>query len=70
MRDPDRIDNVLDALEAYWTDNPDLRLAQIVGNAGQRNGFGTDPYYMEDDALLRYLEVKNSSRDGGTIDGS
>lgn len=54
-RDPERIDNVLDVLERRWKDAPDLRLAQIVGNAGQANGYGTDPYHMEDDELLAYL---------------
>lgn len=55
MRDPDRINKILDDLEEYWKENPDLRLAQIIGNAGQENGYDKDPYYMEDDELLSYL---------------
>lgn len=58
MRDPERIDSIADALEEYWSDHPDLRLAQIVGNAGKELGYGNDPYYMEDDELLKYLNNK------------
>ena len=32
MRDPARIDEVLEALRVYWIDRPDLRFCQIVGN--------------------------------------
>lgn len=33
MRDPKRIDRILKLLRAYWTQYPDLRLGQILGNA-------------------------------------
>lgn len=59
MRDKNRIDEVLEELEEYWKENPDLRLSQIVGNAGQDRGYGTDPYHMEDDEILSYLEENN-----------
>lgn len=59
MRDEDRIDDVLAALEEHWREHPQLRLAQIVGNIGQEQGYGTDPYYLEDSDLLRSLESKN-----------
>lgn len=59
-RDPDRIDEVLDELEDYWKDNPDLRLGQIVGNAALRRGYSyRDPYHMDDNELLTYLKAKN-----------
>lgn len=58
MRDDERIDRLLDALEERWKENPDLRLAQIVGNAGQENGYGKDPYHMEDEEFLSYLESR------------
>lgn len=56
MREEERIDDVLDELEEYWRRNPDLRLAQIIGNAGQDIGHGKDPYYMQDEELLSYLK--------------
>lgn len=59
MRDENRIDEVLEELEDYWKDNPDLRLAQIIGNAGQESQYGTDPYHMEDEELLSYLQLRN-----------
>lgn len=33
MRDPKRIKRILKLLEVYWTQYPDLRLGQILGNA-------------------------------------
>jgi uncharacterized protein YihD (DUF1040 family) len=56
MREEQRIDDLLDKLEEYWRSNPDLRLVQIIGNAGQDRGYGKDAYYMEDEELLSYLE--------------
>lgn len=35
MRDPIRIDEVLEVIRIYWKQNPDLRLGQIVSNATQ-----------------------------------
>jgi hypothetical protein len=53
MRDPARISPLLKELEAYWLENPDLRLGQIVVNASQQSSTsGVDPFFIEDDALL------------------
>ena len=51
MRDPKRIDTVLQVLEYYWKQNPDMRLGQLIGNVAR------DPelYYMEDDKLMRRI---------------
>lgn len=51
MRDPERIDVVLDTIREYWKKNPDLRLCQIIGNAldGEMSGAG---YNTEDHELL------------------
>jgi hypothetical protein len=38
MRDPKRIDRVLELLAQYWHAAPDLRLGQIVGNFTPRRG--------------------------------
>ncbi len=49
----DRIDQIHDViyfLEKYWKQNPDLRLAQILGNK-----FPGDNYYTKDQDILDYL---------------
>lgn len=51
MRDPNRIDAILEAIEVYWKENPDLRLMQLLLNAATT----IDPYYLEDEALLTLL---------------
>lgn len=56
MRDPKRIDPFLKRLSAVWKANPDLRLGQLVVNA-----LGPDPFYVEDDDLLRRLEEYTKS---------
>ena len=52
MRDPNRIDEVLDLLKIYWKKHPDLRLAQIVGNCSPHRV----SYNLEDDILIEYLK--------------
>lgn len=65
MRDPNRIPRILNLLRAYWEENPDLRLGQIVVNLTPDQNhisvlcardtdypFETDmanPFYVEDD---------------------
>lgn len=64
MRDPKRIDRVLELLAKYWHAAPDLRLGQIVVNClptEERSGSGNgrvwksegpiDPFYAEDDVI-------------------
>lgn len=52
MRDPKRIKRMLKLIEEIWTDNPDLRLCQLLGNA-----FGAiDPYNIEDEELEKMLK--------------
>jgi hypothetical protein len=58
-RPPERIDTVLSELESYWKEHPDLRLGQIISNISNKNGFGDDPFYMEDDTVLNQLQHYN-----------
>jgi uncharacterized protein YihD (DUF1040 family) len=51
MRDPNRIPEVIEALQDFWEQNPDLRLAQIICLCNH----GVDPFYLEDDNLLRNI---------------
>jgi len=73
-RDPQRIDDVLVALGAYWKANPDLRLCQIIGNFlsdehAHRDIFlhrnqpdmSSRGYNTEEPALLKWLRLQNRS---------
>lgn len=51
MRDPARIDRILDKIRAYWRANPDLRLAQIVVNAARPTEPAPHVFYVEDDRI-------------------
>ncbi len=57
MRDPKRIDIVLDELRDYWHSHPDYRLGQIVVNIVGRSGYRerSDIFLMEDDVFLEWL---------------
>lgn len=52
MRDPKRIDHILNRLKQVWETHPDLRLGQLILNVVE------DPtlYYIEDDDLIDRLE--------------
>lgn len=51
MRDPARIDQVLDTIRSIWKSNPDLRLMQLLGNL-----YHSGPeYYMEEPELVARL---------------
>lgn len=52
MRDPARIDRILEKLRAYWKKYPDMRLGQIVENATPE---GEDVFNVEDDVVERLL---------------
>ena len=56
MRDPNRIDEILSELRKYWKANPDLRLGQIISNFSSQHNGNSDPFYMEDDILLKLLK--------------
>lgn len=52
MRDPRRIQPILELLAAYWMANPELRLCQLLANCFP----GRDIYYYEDDVLEAALK--------------
>jgi uncharacterized protein YihD (DUF1040 family) len=62
MRDPARIDKVLDIISRIWKNSPDMRLMQIFVNAGVFEYLADgsmsvrDPYFIEDSVLLEILE--------------
>ena len=55
MRDPKRIDTVLNKLKELWELVPDWRLGQLVCNIGREGGHW-DPFYLEDKELMRIID--------------
>jgi uncharacterized protein YihD (DUF1040 family) len=55
VRNPDRIPEVLDAVEERWRESPDLRLGQLLWTITNE-----DPFGVEDDELLRALDEELS----------
>jgi len=69
MRDPARIDEILDLLDRVWRLDPDLRLGQLIFNAARfKDPDITDIYSIEDGSLrmglIRYLQLKESQVSG------
>ena len=52
MRDPKRIDRILQEISNIWHKYPDIRLGQLIGNVLE----GTALYYVEDDGLVQALK--------------
>lgn len=49
MRNPNRIDSILNEIKRIWKKNPNLRLLQLLTN------IDCDPYYIEDEQLVEKL---------------
>ena len=54
MRDNRRIPILMERLQKYWMNNPDLRLGQMMLIAGKRLGFD-DIWNIEDGELIDAL---------------
>lgn len=52
MRDPERIDNILERLKVVWKENPDLRLGQLLLVVIKMDRL----FYIEDEKLILLLE--------------
>jgi hypothetical protein len=55
MRDPDRIDAIIERLRAVWKRHPDLRLGQMVSN-GAEFWPGVPVHIIEDEPLIEAVE--------------
>lgn len=64
MRDPKRIDEVLEKIKEYWELNPDFRLGQALCYMSFLSHGDADPFYLEDDKLLIVLNDLIASRKG------
>ncbi len=53
MRNPDRIDKVLDIIREIWEKNPDLRLGQLLLNLVSDANI---LYWVEDEELIKGLK--------------
>lgn len=67
MRDPKRIQPILKLIEELWTENPDLRLGQLLVNAIRPSQPAPEVFYAEDDRLLDGLRdlARNSRKQAG-----
>lgn len=52
MRDPKRIDVILQEISNIWHKYPDMRLGQLIGNVLE----GVSLYYVEDNGLVNALK--------------
>lgn len=53
MRNPERIDFILNEIKNIWSSYPDLRLCQLLENVKPNNLY--DMYYIEDELLVELL---------------
>lgn len=51
MRDPERIEPMIELLSSVWTAHPDLRLGQLIVAAHSLSGFPGDVFNVEDEDL-------------------
>lgn len=56
MRDPNRIEPMLDLLRKVWMQHPDMRLGQIIVNAARQDEPCPQIYSVEDGKVSRGLE--------------
>lgn len=62
MRDPDRIDRIIDKLREVWKANPDLRLGQLLVNAIRPSQPCPQIFYPEDDVIQKGLLAYQSGK--------
>ena len=55
MRDPKRIDRIIELVRQVWYCVPDWRLGQLILNVARDCGW-EDPYFMEDEELENTLK--------------
>ena len=56
MRDPARIEKVLELVAAVWKEYPDMRLAQLIYNIANTSQPCPGVFYLEDEELVGRLE--------------
>ncbi len=56
MRDPKRIDRIINKVRAFWHTNPDWRFHQLISNVSDGLYIGGDGFYVEDDNFEKQLD--------------
>jgi len=70
MRDPNRIDPILQLLRQVWTQKPDWRLGQLIVSAVRPDSPMPSIFHAEDDKVIQGLKAilgdaaKNQDSDG------
>jgi len=54
MRDPNRINEIIEALRDCWKKYPDLRLGQLIYNLNKSGN--RDVFFPEDDKWLKWIK--------------
>ena len=60
MRNPNRIQPILDRLRKLWEAHPELRLGQLIGNVFDYSS-KPDIYYFEDEEFIDKLTMPSGS---------
>lgn len=55
MRNPNRIDEIIETVREEWKKVPDWRLGQFIVNISRAAGY-SDPFFLEDDRLMKVLK--------------
>ena len=66
MRDPGRIDKILDDIKSIWKKHPDMRLGQLLCNVIPE----TYMYFVEDDSMIDAVKKYYGQIEGGTENGN
>lgn len=59
MRDPKRIDRIVDKLTTLWHANPDLRFGQLVANVLHYSD--DSQFYLEDDKFETAVDLATAT---------
>ncbi len=59
MRDPQRIDKIIDKIREIWKQNPDIRFWQLLFAIGYLES-NEDPFMLEDDILEWCIDSFNN----------
>lgn len=53
MRNPERIDRIMNKLLSLWRRNPDMRITQLIISVAHA---ARDPFYVDDDVFETLLD--------------
>ena len=62
MRDPARIDRIVEKLRTAWKEFPDMRLVQLIINMTSDVDYGIDLFYIEDGPIEKAIDKRLAGR--------